>query len=121
MGGIMENTSFWILVAIMQPLLYFISLYFFFLGGKLLRALHLRSNGTWKQLLLITLRRFPGVSCARAQPISLLPTQYKPQPSPAVPAYLRTYNPTQIQLVVHGILVPPVLQMLVMQEAKPIR
>ena len=29
MGGIMENTSFWILVAIMQPLLYFISLEYF--------------------------------------------------------------------------------------------
>ena len=29
MGGIMENTSFWILVAIIQPLLYFISLEYF--------------------------------------------------------------------------------------------
>ena len=29
MRGIMENTSFWILVAIMQPLLYFISLEYF--------------------------------------------------------------------------------------------
>ena len=29
MGGIMENTSFWLLVAIMQPLLYFISLEYF--------------------------------------------------------------------------------------------
>ena len=64
----------------------------------------MRSYGTWKRLLLISLRRFSGISCARAQPIRLLPTQYKPQPSPAVPAYLRTYNPTQIQPVVHGFL-----------------
>ena len=29
MGGIMDNTSFWLLVAIMHPFLYFISLEYF--------------------------------------------------------------------------------------------